>query len=255
MNDLIKIAALNLLDIYGNLRFLSSKEGIKSASKLYRLKDRYQGKRCFIIGNGPSLKKTDLTLLRDEYTFGLNRIYLLFEDLGYETTFLVSVNKHVIRQFHKDLESFNSSKFFSWKNREHIKKRNNTHFIRSRYKPGFSKNPLFGVWEGATVTFVAMQLAYYFGFKRVILVGVDHSFKSEGEAHELIKSQGKDKNHFSPDYFGKGVNWQLPDLETSELAYKMAKDSFEKDNREIVDATLGGKLRVFPRVDYKKVTG
>ena len=35
---------------------------------------------CFIIGNGPSLNKMDLGLLNDYYTFGLNKIYMLFEN-------------------------------------------------------------------------------------------------------------------------------------------------------------------------------
>ncbi len=37
----------------------------------------HHGQRCFIIGNGPSLQRTDLTKLKDEFTFGMNRIYLV----------------------------------------------------------------------------------------------------------------------------------------------------------------------------------
>ena len=54
--------------------------------------------RCFILGNGPSLKKTNLALLENEYTFGLNRIYLLFDQLGFSTTYYVAVNHLVIEQ-------------------------------------------------------------------------------------------------------------------------------------------------------------
>ena len=64
-------------------------------------------------------------------------------------------------------------------------------------------------------------------------------------------SQGDDPNHFDPHYFGKGFRWQLPDLETSETAYNMAKCQFEIDDREIVDATVDGKLQVFNKVGYK----
>ena len=53
-----------------------------------------------------------------------------------------------------------------------------------------------------------------------------------------------------PGYFGKGFRWQLPDLETSEIGYRMARDAFEKDQRQVLDATLGGKLTVFPKVNY-----
>jgi hypothetical protein len=95
-----------------------------------------------------------------------------------------------------------------------------------------------------------MQIAYYMGFQEVILIGVDHSFSTTGKPHATVTSQGDDPNHFAANYFGKGFRWQLPDLETSELAYRLAKEQFERAGREIVDATIGGKLQVFRKVDY-----
>ena len=85
------------------------------------------------------------------------------------------------------------------------------------------------------MTYVAMQLAYFMGFEEVVLVGVDHSFATKGPAHEVVTSTGADPNHFDPTYFGKGFRWQLPDLETSELAYGLARQVFEADGRRIVD--------------------
>jgi hypothetical protein len=96
-----------------------------------------------------------------------------------------------------------------------------------------------------------MQIAYYLGFGKVILIGVDHSFATKGSPNTQVVSQSDDPNHFDPQYFGKGFRWQLPDLENSELAYRIAKCQFERDNREIVDATIGGRLQVFPKVDYR----
>jgi hypothetical protein len=75
--------------------------GRASLALLGELRNCHQGKRCFILGNGPSLQKTDLTRLRDEYTFGLNRIYMLFPQLGFSTTFLVTVN-HLVVEFKED---------------------------------------------------------------------------------------------------------------------------------------------------------
>ena len=126
-----------------------------------------------------------------------------------------------------------------------------TIFIRSlRDEPRFSTDITEGIWEGSTVTYVAMQIAYYLGFQKVILTGIDHSFTTKGKPHTVVVSKGDDPNHFDPRYFGKGFYWQLPDLETSETAYRMAKYQFEIANRDIVDATINGKLQVFPKVDY-----
>jgi hypothetical protein len=45
----------------------------------------------------------------------------------------------------------------------------------------------------------------------------------------------------------------LPDLETSELAYRMAKAAFEEDGRRVLDATVNGNLTVFPKTDYDRL--
>lgn len=224
---------------------------LASSYRLASYRGSYSGERCFIVGCGPSLNSTDLSLLKDEYTFGLNRIYLLFERLGFCTTFLVSVNRNVIEQCGQEILRVPCQKIISWSARDLIESRDEVVFVRPTSGPRFCSNlPIQGVWEGATVTYVAMQLAYYMGFSQVILVGVDHSFATQGPPHKLITSEGDDPNHFDPSYFGRGYRWQLPDLETSELAYQMAKAQFERAGREIVDATVGGKLKVFSKIPY-----
>lgn len=223
-----------------------------SVRRLQALKDKHNGDRCFIVGSGPSLGKMDLSPLRNEITFGLNRIYLLFPKLGFSTTYYVSVNRLVIEQCAQEIEDLSMPKFISWHARDVIRFTSDMIFIRDPYdgRRGFSKNPTSRIWEGATVTYVAMQIAYYMGFQTVVLIGVDHSFTTKGTPHETVRSTGVDPNHFDPNYFGKDFRWQLPDLETSEKSYELAKLHFEQDGREILDATVGGKLQVFPKVDY-----
>ena len=91
------------------------------------------------------------------------------------------------------------------------------------------------------------------GFQQVILIGVDHNYSTTGKPNTTVTSQGDDPNHFSPAYFGKGFRWQLPDLETSEVGYAMARDAYRKVGRELLDATIGGKLTIFPKVDYNSL--
>ena len=87
------------LDVRSAVTYRASSSGRRSARNLRSLKDAHRGKRCFIIGNGPSLKGMDLSPLRGEVTFGLNRIYLLFDRLGFRTSFLVTVNELVVAQY------------------------------------------------------------------------------------------------------------------------------------------------------------
>lgn len=229
-------------------------DGRRSAVYISQFKEKYVGERCVIIGNGPSLTEMDLSLVKDEYTFGLNRIYLMFDRLGFSTTFYVACNLLVLEQCAEEIQELKCPKFLSNRGRKFIDKESELSFFNIRRHPFFSKDiPDRGVWEGATVTYVALQLAFYMGFQEVILIGVDHHFESAGNPHSEVVSTGDDKDHFDPSYFGKGFRWQLPDLETSEIAYKIAKDAFETAGRRVLNATVGGKLDVFPRIDYHKL--
>jgi len=236
-------------DFLGNYRYTR----LVSIFKMWKLKDKYKGKRCFIIGNGPSLKKTKLSLLKNEYTFGLNRIYLMFDEMGFQPSFYVCMNNLVIDQTHKDINRLSMPKFISIRSNKKIKFDTETIFLKSIDSQALPFNPTEGVWEGATVTYVAMQLAYYMGFSEVILVGVDHSFETKGTPHKVVVSKGDDKDHFNKNYFGKGFRWQLPGLETSEIAYRIADYVFQEDGREILDATVDGKLDVFPKIKLEKL--
>ena len=225
-----------------------------SLRQLELFRGRHSGETCVIIGNGPSLRRTDISLLRNVTTFGLNRVYLAFEDWGFGTTYHVSVNQHVARQSGSELAELSTHLFTTVDNLNTFRSLSpaTTTYLWNRRFPGFYGDVRKGIWEGATVTYVAMQLAYFFGFRRVVLVGVDHRFASKGPAHRLVTSESPDENHFLPHYFGPGYAWQLPDLRTSELAYTMAKRAFEASGREIVDATVEGALDVFPKVELAR---
>jgi len=225
-----------------------------SMRRIKEYRNRFHGERCFVIGNGPSLNRTDLSKLRNEFTFGMNRIFLMFEELGFSTSFFVSINDLVIEQSAQEIQNLEIPKFVSWRSKTWLKPQDDLFFLYTTYAgPKFARNATRRLWEGATVTYVSLQLAYFFGFSEVILIGVDHNFATKGAPNTTITSKGDDPNHFHPKYFGKGFRWQLPDLETSEIAYTMARNAFESTGRRVVDATVGGKLTIFPKVDYESL--
>jgi len=228
----------------------------ESRRKLAAKKNTHKGERCFVIGNGPSLKNTDLSKLSNDFTIGMNRIFLAADELGFSPDILVCVNDLVVEQSVEEFNNLKMPKFFSWRARKWLNMDSYTHFLYTTYtSPCFATDIGGRVWEGATVTNVCLQLAYHLGFSEVILIGVDHSFATKGTPNTTIESQGDDPNHFSAAYFGKGFRWQLPDLETSELAYRMARKAYEADGRRILDATVGGKLDIFEKVEYKSLFG
>jgi hypothetical protein len=82
----------------------------------------------------------------------------------------------------------------------------------------------------------------------VILFGVDHSFEVSGSANEIVRRRGADVNHFDPNYFRAGGFWGLPDLPGSEAVYLLARRAFEAAGRQVLDATVGGRLEVYEKI-------
>jgi hypothetical protein len=230
----------------------------ESIRRLTAMKDIHKGKRAFIIGNGPSLKQTDLSKLKNEVTFAMNRFYLAFPELGFTTSYICVTNDLVAEQFADDFLTLPIPKFIAWRSHRHFKQnlplKDIPTFVYTSYTgPRFTTDARGRVWEGATVTNLALQLAYFMGVEKAILIGVDHNFTSKGDANKTVVSTGDDPNHFDPRYFGKGIKWQLPDLDTSEIGYAFAREAYRKAGREVVDATVEGKLTIFPKVEYESL--
>jgi hypothetical protein len=200
------------------------------------------------------LKQTDLSHLRSELTLGQNRIYLAFPELGFSTNYYLSVNDLVVEQCAAEIQNLVMPRFVSWRARRWLTPQENLFFIHTTYTgPKFACDIRERVWEGGTVTYTSLQVAFFLGFSEVILVGVDHNYVTQGKPNATVVSQGDDPNHFDPAYFGKGFRWQLPDLVQWEDAYRLARRTYEADGRRVLDATVGGKLTVFPKVDYESL--
>ncbi len=268
--DIVRIASYGSREIYHELVASGWDEGrieidySPSDDDLYRIwkrehaprlkafNNRHQGEDCFIIGNGPSLRKMDLSLLNDYYTIGLNKIHLIFPRSEFRPSYHVAVNPIVVEQSRSVFERMEYPSFLPVDSHAVNEPICDTVFyINAPESQAFSKDATQAVCQGSTVTYAAMQLAWYMGFENVYLVGVDHSFSAIGKPNETQRMGAVDPNHFDPNYFAN-QDWQLPDLMGSEFSYQMGKRNFEGSDpqRYIWDATVGGKLQVFPKLDY-----
>lgn len=216
-------------------------------------RDRHAGQQCFILGNGPSLANTDFDGLAGQIAFGMNRIFLLSDRRGFRPDYYVCMNGLVLEQSHGEIATLNMPRFVNWSHRNLFEGNEQIIYLRESFSPRFEEDLTRGIWVGATVTFVALQIAYYMGFEKVILIGVDHRYSRSGTPHTTVSGSATDPDHFDPAYFPPGFRWQLPDLKTSEIAYQMALEAYQADSREILDATMDGNLQVFPKVDYRSV--
>jgi hypothetical protein len=210
-----------------------------------RLKNRYAGETCLILGNGPSLNLAPVGLLARYPAFGTNRIYLM---RGFTPAFYAAVNPLVIRQSKEQIAALGSTKFIAYPFAHWFPC---AHTLRTDRARGFYPDIDRGIYEGYTVTYACLQIAYYLGFTRALLLGVDHRYQFEGQPNQQVTAAEPDVNHFSSEYFGPGVDWHLPDLERSRDAYILARDAYQQDGREIVNLTPGTALDVFETRDWR----
>ncbi len=197
------------------------------------------GETCIVMGNGPSLNAVPRPFLYRHDTIGTNGIYLKFVP-----EFYVAVNPLVIGQFLADIKTLDSTaKFIGGGFAGRVP---GSFALISKSMAHFAREPWRGIYEGYTVTYVALEIAFFLGYRTALLVGVDHRYKFEGAPNEEHVLEGDDPNHFDPRYF-KGLRWNNPDLERSEQSYRMARTVWEQDGRRIVNLGPDSALDVFER--------
>jgi hypothetical protein len=238
--------------------------------RLKNLKDAYKGKRIFILGNGPSLNRTPLEKLEHDYTFAVNRIYLLFNRITWRPTFYTTHDWRFIPDNVDEINALKDMIFFFPENFRGILRYGSDVYWywtkNSSYsKEDFSYDISNGVVLGGTVIYIAIQIAKYLGFNPIYIIGVDADYKIQ----KTVKQEGKvlddgnrlflestrddDSNHFDPKYFGKGKKWHHPHVPSMIKGFEKCYSAVTSTDGQIYNATIGGKLEVFERVNFDKL--
>ncbi len=226
----------------------------RNRDRLSEYRDCHKGQRGWVIANGPSLAETDLDKLQSEITIGMNRIYRAQEKWGFMPDYITVMDlESQLYQTADDLAQLEVPKFINWNARTLLKGDPHTTFLKGTFRPRFSTDLRKGIWGGHSVTFACLQVAYHMGFEEIVLIGKDHSYREEGVPGEVMVSSGDEQNHFIKGYYSKGAVWRIPDYKGEELAYELAREGFEADGRRVLDATVNGKLNVFPKVPYESL--
>ena len=226
--------------------------------KLAAFKDKHKGERCYVIGNGPSLRISDLDRLRGEITFAANKIYLAFGQTDWRPTYyLVEDDLVALNNADTINQIIGMTKVFPKDLQHLLRPGDNTVYVNfpRNYDgyPRFSSNALECMFWGSTVLYMGIQLAFYMGIRQVYLIGVDFSFNVPDmvEGHQAV-STGQ-VNHFHSDYREPGERWNLPRLDRQIPSFELAREFLKEHGGEIYNATRGGKLEVFPRVDFDRL--
>ena len=235
--------------------------GKSVGADLSRFKDCNKGKRCFIIGNGPSLTVEDLDKLKGEDCFGSNGIWELYGKTDWRAKYYCLIDGDYSEQIGADIAipmDASAESFFLLGNlqRYHpvVQERSNANFyyqptvtiytilshklLKSQY-PRISEDIAKCVYPCGTVTYEAMQIALYMGYDEIYLLGLDHSYRNG--------------SHFSGGgAYSTNVDGS-EDLRSWTWGYELFRKTAERRGVKVMNATRGGMLEVFPRVNLDEV--
>lgn len=232
--------------------------------------NKYCGDRCFIIGNGPSLRLEDVEKLTNEITFAVNNIYGFYKYTTWRPTFYCFTDPSLSKTFLSDLVLFKSitndckAVFTSVMNPVALSNYSNNmyYFIYEDYEKGvqFSEDCAYKVCAAGTVIYCAIQLAFYMGFNEIYFLGMDFNYNVVRHIDGSIVTQNIE-NHpkeledvedeattkrIIEDY---GYSY-MADVDIQLDGYKNTKKHADKVGAVVKNATRGGKLEVFPRIDF-----
>jgi hypothetical protein len=223
------------------------------------VRGKYTGQAGFVVGNGPSLKLADLDSLRKSISIASNKIYLAFPDVAWRPTFFScsdwlvwdKIQTEVPRHFHNPLllSSFKSSTLPP----DAVLMKNLGFFMTSRI--GFSLNSAEGQYGGYTVTYNNLQTAVHLGLNPIYLIGCDHYYSGEltsSVGKPLVMHKGQ-QNHFIPNYRSPGEIVNMAPIGIMNEAYNRARTVCETKGIRILNATRGGHLDVFERINLDDV--
>ena len=207
------------------------------------MRDSHEGEECIIIGNGPSLNQVPLDFLKSYITFASNYIYLLkdFNPTYYTIGSYNVIHKAKYRAWVRPTVRASKASFISKLGVHHFPYPN-VFSINSTKSLVFSLSPHKWLHLGSNSTFTNLLYAFFMGFHKVFLVGVDHDYSGwhSGESY-----------HFSSDYPTVGdIRPILANPKTHRLVnagFLMACRAYELAGREVINLNPESKLPFFPK--------
>lgn len=229
-----------------------------AAPELAALRDRHAGQRGWIIGNGPSVRLEDLAAIpRDDVTFCFNRFYLSYDTHPLREDYVVSADTLMIADFGQDMIDRSTGLPLFCLAPAALPRLEGPHVVLPPFDghlPLFSMDPATFVGVGGSSVFVALQMAHYMGLREVVLYGLDYSFsmKLQRDPRFPFPVSYDDGNHFIASY-RSAKPWCPPTWRDISAGLLNARVAFETTGGRVRNATRGGRLETFERVDFDAV--
>ncbi|KIC36431.1 hypothetical protein [Leisingera sp. ANG-M7] len=227
------------------------------------LRDRHKGRRAVIVGNGPSLRISDLDRLQADVTFASNKIYLAYGETFWRPTYYSVEDGLVIQNSWDQIAGLQGSiKIFPANVRDFGYHAPDTIFVpflppksfedplSDPGFPSFSTDLSHGICWGSTIVYSQIQMALFMGCSEIILIGVDHSYQLPSVKRGNQYLHEGEQNHFHPGYRQVGEAWHQPNLDVLEVSYARARESCAARGVQVLNASRRSCLEVFERADF-----
>lgn len=275
---------VDLMIKWGNFKARHKSKFAKTeeAKKNEELRDKHKGQRCFILGNGPSIKEQDLSLLADEVVFVVNGFYKYEKYYDAKPDYYVIVDPacfqegigmqllsgiECIREYEHIPALFvpyevrnvvrNDYQWERWANLYYID-------VTMSFEDGYTKEwditkPVMGV---QCVVQTAALLATYMGFKEIYLLGIEQT--------DIIASIERYRNKYSNPYAYeqteeelKNIGPQIVNLEPLESMLKGYTNIFhlykevylycQKQGADLYNCTPASLVDSIPKKEYESL--
>lgn len=229
----------------------------KDSEKITALKNKHQGKRCFILATGPSLCIEDVKLLENEYTIGINTIFKMFQKLNWRPTYYVMTDPNLYKSLYDknviDLDNFaKEACIVNALNKKIIKSEKaiqvNCCWLDHVYHYGkssrFKYNPdlSWGVYDYYSVTQECIIYAIYMGFKEIYLLGADNNYLGKNQHFEKVDGE-----------FNIETEQAYKMQRANDMGYAYVSEIAKEQGVRVYNATRGGNVKVFDRVELEDV--
>ncbi len=113
-------------------------------TELSKYKNIHNGKRAFIIGNGPSLRKEDLDKLycHGEICFGANKIFKIYGQTEWKADYYMMTDQRMIEECWNEIDDIKETVFWG---DEYVvrKKKENINYVHMKRENYYPNLPLF----------------------------------------------------------------------------------------------------------------
>jgi hypothetical protein len=196
----------------------------------------WTGSTAFVLGCGPSLKHFDADVLRGHGpVITINDSFMLapWADVLYFT------DEPWYRLREREIRKMFQGRYFVTLDNEQVQ---GVHHLKNSGEFGLETDPTM-LRHGHNGGFAAINLAYHFGARRIVLLGIDMKISPKKELHWNNRPGWQ----YAPEKFQEIMTtWMLPMFDT-------LRQPLEEAEVEVINCNTDSALKIWPQIPLEEV--